>query len=59
MGELQRGALENDANGQSEIFAIGATVISAGILGNFSYVYTYKTKSFNTQAFRDLRKAWA
>lgn len=59
LGELQRGALENDANGQSEIFAIGATVISAGILGNFSSVYNYKTKTFNTQAFRDLRRAWA
>jgi hypothetical protein len=58
LGELQRGALENDANGQSEIFAIGATVISAGILDGFSSVYNYKTKTFNTQAFRDLRRSW-
>lgn len=59
LGELQRGALENDDNGQSEIFAIGATVISAGILGNFSSVYNYKAKTFNTQAFRDICRAWA
>jgi hypothetical protein len=27
-------------------------------LGNFSTVYNYKTKTFNTQAFRDLKRAW-
>lgn len=58
LGELQRGALENDDNSQSEIFAIGATIISAGILGNFSSVYNYKTKTFSMQAFKDLRRAW-
>lgn len=51
--------MENDGNAQSEVFAIGATVISAGILGNFSSVYNYKTKTFNTQAFRELRRNWA
>lgn len=58
MSELQRGALENDANGQSEIFAIGATVLSTGILKDFSGVYNYKAKTFNTGAFRDLRVQW-
>ncbi len=57
--ELQRGSLENDHNTQSEIFAIGATVISAGILSGFEGVYNYKNKTFNTQAFREVRRKWA
>jgi hypothetical protein len=34
-------------------------VLSAGILSNFSGVYNYKAKTFNTQTFRDLRSQWA
>ena len=59
VSELQRGSLENDNNTQSEIFAIGATIISAGILNNFSSVYHYKNKTFNTQAFREIKHTWA
>lgn len=50
--------MENDDNQQSEIFAIGAAIISAGILGDFSSVYNFKNKTFNTQAFKELKKTW-
>ena len=56
--ELQRGSLDNDANTQSEMFAIGATIISAGILNNFSSVHNYNNKTFSTQGLRDIRRAW-
>jgi hypothetical protein len=46
-------------NEQSEIFAIGATVLSAGILGDFSSVYNYQDKTFNFAAFKEKRTIWA
>ncbi len=42
------------------MFAIGATVLSAGILEDVSTTfYNYKERSFNVIAFRDKRRKWA
>ncbi len=59
IAELQRGAFDNEINNQSEVFAIGATVLSIGILGNFSDVYNYRNKTFDLNAFNQKRLQWA
>jgi serine/threonine protein kinase len=59
LAELKRGGLQNDSNEHSEVFAVGATILSAGILGDFSGVYNYQDKTFDLAAFRDKRRAWA
>ena len=56
---LQNNHIENEDNEQSQIFAIGATILSAGILQDFTPVYNYGKKAFIEQAFRDKRKVWA
>lgn len=55
---LQTHHLDNEGNDQSEIFAIGATVLYSGILENFQPVYQYREKSFNMQALVDKKKTW-
>ena len=40
--ELAKHAIDNKSNVQSEIFSIGATVISAGLLGDLKAAYNYK-----------------
>lgn len=42
--ELVNNAIDNKSNKQSEVFAIGATVISAGLLDNLRTAYNYKKK---------------
>lgn len=56
---LQNNNLDNDANVQSEIFAIGATVLSAGILDDLSSVYDYKNKTYNFALFQNKKQIWA
>jgi len=55
---LQSNHLENNANEQSEVFAIGASIIYSGILDDFSSVYNYKQRTFNMQAFFDKKRIW-
>ena len=43
---LQTNTLDNDGNEQSEVFAIGATVLSAGILDDLKSVFDYKNKTY-------------
>lgn len=40
--ELAKHAIDNKTNVQSEIFSIGATVISAGLLSDLKAAYNYK-----------------
>lgn len=42
LADLVKNSIDNKANNQSEIFAIGATVLSAGLLDDFKGVYNYK-----------------
>lgn len=56
---LQNNNLDNDANEQSEIFAIGATVLSAGILDDLSSIYDYKNKTYNFALFQNKKQIWA
>ena len=57
--ELQKGALENDKNPKSEMFAIGATIMAAGTLSDFQTVYNYRNRVFDVNAFKLRRKQWA
>lgn len=57
--ELSKGATDNKVNTQSEVFSIGATVLSAGLLDTLADVYDYKNHNFNVAAFRAKLKAWA
>lgn len=50
---LQSNHLDNDGNENSEIFAIGATIICTGILGNFDSVYNLKEQAINMGPLRD------
>lgn len=42
MNNWQTNHLDNDNNHQSELFAIGATIISAALLSDFKSVYDFK-----------------
>jgi hypothetical protein len=44
---LAKNAIDNKSNPKSEVFSIGATVISAGILDDLSQAYNYKNYAFN------------
>ena len=53
MALLQTNHLDNDGNEYSEIFAIGATILSAATLSNFSSVYHFKDHSIDIAMLRD------
>lgn len=58
MDLLQKEALHNTPNQHSEMFSIGATVLSAGTLNDLSGVYNYPQKSFNLGALRNIVNNW-
>lgn len=45
--EAKKDAIDNKGNYKSEIFSIGATVLSAGLLKNLQEMYDYKTLLFS------------
>lgn len=53
MALLQTNHLDNDGNEHSEIFAIGATIMSAATLSNFASVYQFKDNSVDIAMLRD------
>jgi serine/threonine protein kinase len=55
---LQNNTLDNDANEQSEMYAIGATILSAGILDNLSNAYDYKNKTYEFATLTNKRRIW-
>ena len=58
MALLQANNLDNDNNEQSEIFAIGATILCTGILGDFSNVYNLKERAYDIEALKNKRREW-
>lgn len=57
--ELVSNAIDNKSNKQSEIFSIGATVISAGLLDDLRTAYKYKNKKFVSEEFNVIKDKWA
>lgn len=55
---LQNNTLDNDANEQSEVFAIGATVLSAGILDDLKTAFDYKNKTYDFTVLNNKRRIW-
>ena len=55
---FQANHLDNDSNVQSEVFAIGATVICSGILDNFRSVYNLKERAIDLVALREKKIAF-
>lgn len=53
MNNWQTSHLDNDNNHQSEIYAIGATVMSAAILSDFRSVYNFKERAISTVHLRE------
>jgi serine/threonine protein kinase len=56
MALLQSNSLDNDANEQSEIFAIGATILSSAILDNLHEVYNFKEKSISLVHLKEKKR---
>jgi serine/threonine protein kinase len=57
--ELVNNAIDNKSNKQSEVFSIGATVISAGLLDDLRCAYKYKDKKFVSEEFNVIKDKWA
>ncbi len=57
--ELANNAIDNKSNKQSEVFSIGATVISAGLLDDLRGAYKYKDKKFLSEEFNAIKDKWA
>jgi hypothetical protein len=47
--EAKKASIDNKSNTKSEIFSIGATVLSAGILNSLQSVYDYKNLTFSEE----------
>ncbi len=59
LADLLKNSIDNKANNQSEIFAIGATVLSAGLLDNFRGVYNYKKLQFLSDELNLRKDHWS
>lgn len=46
---LELGALNNDANGKSEDFSIGMTLLSVGLVENLEHLYNFDKPLFNSK----------
>ena len=53
MNSWQTSHLDNDNNHQSEIYAIGCTVLSSAILSDLKSVYNFKDKAISTVHLRE------
>ena len=53
---LAKGAKDNSENTKSEIFSIGATILSAGLLKNFNGIY--KKNIFDNNGLTELKEEW-
>lgn len=59
LAELAGNAIDNKGNQQSEVFSIGATVLSAGLLHDLQSSYDYKKFQFVSSEWEARRDEWA
>ena len=52
------GQLDNSANTQSEVFSIGATILSAGILQDLADLYDYSSWTFSAEKLSAKTLLW-
>ena len=53
-----QGRLDNRDNDKSDTFAIGTTVMGAGLLQDMSPIYDYPSRKFNYDKHRDITNRW-
>ena len=53
-----QGRLDNRDNDKSQIFAMGTTVMGAGLLDDMSSIYDYPSRKFNFDQHRDKTNQW-
>ena len=56
---MKKPVYDNFKNQKSEVFAIGATVLCAGVLDNMVDVYDIRNRHFNEAAMFNKKRTWA
>jgi hypothetical protein len=56
--EAKMEVIDNKGNYKSEVFSIGATVLSAALLDNLQDLYDYKNLAFSEEIFKKKINQW-